>query len=163
MISMNTPSELQDALCEWLEDTLRNYRLPTRSGERRNLRIFKQDLPVPSGNDDDVDQDSLQAPYIIVRISNGNFESWTDLHHVSVILVMCIVDETTDRQGYRDLLSIIQKIYRRMAAWPHINNFTCEVPIEWALQDEIETYPYYYGAMQLTFGLPGVRQEDPLA
>ena len=158
-----TPEQLQDAIKDWLEELLRNYTLPTRSGERRPIRIFKQDLPIPSENDEDVDTDDVMAPYGIVRISTGTFGDWTDSLHVSVILILCVVDEAKERQGCRDLLSVITKIYRNIAANPHIGNFTCETPIEWALQDEVETYPYYYGAMQLTFSLPGVRLEDPLA
>ena len=57
---------------------------------------------------------------------------------------------------------MIERIYHRFARCPDLGNFRAEVPVSWALQDETDTYPQYFGAMDMVFSCPGVRIEDPL-
>lgn len=156
-----TPDFLQEAIIGELRDEFRDLTLPTRTGERSSLNFFRQDVPIPLGSDDEDDADPA-IPYIIVRISDGTFDDHKEAMHVGVALIICVYDEGQDKHGHRDVLSIITRIYRRLGAVPHIGPFMCELPIEWALQTELDTYPYYFGAVQLTFSIPGVRLEDPL-
>lgn len=159
-----TPAQLQDELVAALESVFGDDdHLKTSNGEFRAPRIYKQDLPTPESNDDeDTDGDEF-APYIIVRLGDGTFEDWGEALKVNVIFIICTYDPTPDRQGTRDVMSIISRIYRRFASHPHAGNFTCELPIEWALQNEVETHPYYFGGVEITFKCPGVLIEDPLA
>lgn len=160
---MMTPAFLQEAIMEELRKEFEHTELPTRNGERKPLNIYRQDVPIPSGSDDeDFDVEEQAIPYIIVRISDGTFDERGEAMHVGITLIVCTFDGEKDRQGFQDVLSIITRIYRRFGAKPHIGNFMCELPIEWALQTELDTYPFYFGAMQLTFSCPGIRIEDPL-
>lgn len=160
-----TPELFLDNMVEALREIFGNddYLL-TVNGTLKALAVFPNDLPIPQGNDmddEDVDTD-IYVPYIIARIQDGSFEDWGEAHKVRVTLIICTYDPDTNRQGWRDVMSIITRIFRRFAADPHVGNFTCELPIEWAKQDEVETYPYYFGGMQLSFSGPGVLIEDPL-
>lgn len=42
---------------------------------RKELKIFKQDLPVPEDYDADVDTDAAAAPYIVVRMTGGEIKN----------------------------------------------------------------------------------------
>ena len=34
---------------------------------------------------------------------------------------------------------------------PNIGNFRFKTPFEWALQDDNETFPFFFGAVKMTF------------
>lgn len=156
-----TPMDLQDQLVADLKELFENTDyLMTMSGERRAPIVYKQDLPVPQNNDEDTDDDV--APYIIVRIGDGTFDTWGEAVHVSVMIIVCTYDNSEDRQGVRDVMGMLARIYHKFAAWPHVGNFTCELPIEWAVQHEIDTHPYYFGGVSMTWSCPGTLIEDPL-
>lgn len=78
---------------------------------------------------------------------------------------------TQNRQGYRDVLHIIQEIYGRYAKNPMVRikpdsgnavggPWSIVYPIKWVTQQD-DTHPYYFGAMSLKFEAPAVRQEVP--
>lgn len=158
-----TPDFLQEAIIAALREEFKDLALPSRTGELKPLNFYRQDVPTPMGSDDEEEEVEDQAiPYIVVRITDGTFDDHKEAMHVSVALIISTYDEGQDKQGFRDVLSIITRIYRRLGANPHMGPFMCELPVEWALQTELETYPYHYGGMQLTFSIPGVRIEDPL-
>ena len=163
-----TPEALQDALVKALREEFgADDYLQTNTGAHRAPNIYKQDVPIPQCDDDededeDIDAEDVLVPYIIVRLSDGTFDDWGEALHVGVTIIVCTYDNSPDRQGSRDVLSILSRIFRKFAANPHVGNFTCALPIEWALQAEVETHPYYFGGMQLSFSCPGVLIEDPL-
>ena len=88
---------------------------------------------------------------------------------IDLILVVCTYDRNPNRQGYRDVLHIIQEIYGRYAKNPLVRikadsggarggPWSVKYPIKWVTQQE-DTHPYYFGAMSLKFEAPAVRQE----
>ena len=90
---------------------------------------------------------------------------------IDLILVVCTYDRNPNRQGYRDVLHIIQEIYGRYAKNPLVRikadsggarggPWSVKYPIKWVTQQE-DTHPYYFGAMSLKFEAPAVRQEVP--
>ena len=159
-----TPESLLDMLVSDLTVLLSDCLLPTKTGARRAPKVNKHDLPVPQLDDEDEDADTedVTAPFVIVRATGGTFDDWSDLHHVGIAIIICTYDDTPDRQGTSDVLGVIERIYHRFARCPDLGNFRAEVPISWALQDETDTYPQYFGAMDMVFSCPGVRIEDPL-
>mgnify|MGYP001530422173 FL=1 len=85
--------------------------------------------------------------------------------------MVCTYDRNPNRQGYRDVLHIIQEIYGRYAKNPLVRikadsggarggPWSVKYPIKWVTQQE-DTHPYYFGAMSLKFEAPAVRQEVP--
>jgi len=63
-------------------------------------------------------------------------------------------------QGHKDVLNIIARLYERFAKVPVLNGkYTIQYPVLWALQGE-ESYPFYFGGMNLTFEIAAVRRED---
>lgn len=67
------------------------------------------------------------------------------------------------RQGYRDALHIINKIYHHYSAYAVIGNrWEVLYPMEWTTQEE-DTHPYYFTAMSLRIQAPAVHKEVPEA
>lgn len=96
-------------------------------------------------------------PYVIVRIDSGGIDTQTDPHKVAVILVIGIYDDDPDNQGHKAVLEIIERIQEHYEGTPLLaGQFTFDDPFNWALQDE-QSWPYFYGACNLTFKLPPPR------
>lgn len=98
-------------------------------------------------------------PYIIVRIDSGGISSQTDPHKVAVILLVGAYDDSPENQGHRIVLEVLEKIQHHYEETPLLSGqFVFQDPFNWALQDE-ESYPYFFGAANLTFDLPATRRK----
>ena len=129
-------------------------------------------LPIIEGLDETEDRtEEIPEPYIIVRTNEGNIPDANSAQEIDLILVVCTYDRNPNRQGYRDVLHIIQEIYGRYAKNPLVRikadsggarggPWSVKYPIKWVTQQE-DTHPYYFGAMSLKFEAPAVRQEVP--
>ena len=106
------PTFLQDDLNEELKEILKNSTFKDTNGERKKINVFSQDLPVESNREDE-DEDPF--PYIINKLDSGDIQSEESAHEVKVLLLIGIYDEDRNRQGYKDVLHIINKIYERVA------------------------------------------------
>ena len=148
-----TARELQDAVASDLKKLFSGiyYKTPEESTSPPN--IYKQFLPkrtVEDGGKDD------PYPYIIVRLDSGGIETQRDPHKVAVLLLIGIYDDDLQNNGHLAVLEIIEKIQRHYEETPALKEFVCADPFNWALQDE-ESYPYYFGACNLTFHVPAPR------
>ena len=106
-----------DALADDLKDLLAGQLFRSSAGERRAIQVHLNDLPVPTGNDEDRSQDAPE-PYIIVQIGEGTIPEGDAAQEVQIVLVIALYDDRPDRQGYRDLLHIIQEITARYCKNP---------------------------------------------
>ena len=163
---------LQEDLVEELKKILQGFRLKNPYGESCEINIFSQNLPVPESLEQtDIPIEQLENglieditmkepyPYIIVRIEDGEIKDESSAQIVSVLLLIGIYDNAYEKQGYKDVLNIIQKIYERFAKMPVLNGkYTIQYPIVWTLQEE-ETYPFYFGGMNLDWEVAAVRRE----
>lgn len=155
-----TPLDLQDELCKEVAKILDGYLYKTTSGNRVPMHVYPQNVPV-SPNDEDDDQ---IIPYVIVRLNSGDDTGAKDSFNVvHVVFIVGVVDNGDDQQGYRDCMNVYQKIYQRFQQRPNLNGkavFNGE--FHWANQDD-GYYPYFFGACSLSFNIPAIRREDPLA
>ena len=156
---MRTPFDLQDALCAEMNKLFKGFPLKDSVGALTNLKVYAQDLP-ETETDDETDTDP--APYRIVKLVDGT--AGGNRNNVRVVLVFCVRDAARDRQGHRDILTLLFRVYERFAKNPYIGNFAFPVDeesaFEWAIQDE-DTYPYNIGACKLMFNGPSIQKEDP--
>lgn len=165
---------LQNELAEELKNILADFRFKNPQGERTSINVFEQLLPMPEPLDQGeiapellenglVDEQTAPDPYpyILVRIQDGEIEDENSAQKVNLALLIGIYEPDYDKQGHKDILNIIAKIYERFAKLPVLNGkYTIQYPIEWVLQDE-ESYPYYFGGVNLAFEIAAVRREDP--
>lgn len=158
-----TADILQKKLIKRVGKVLANLELPTVSGERRKIKIYSQDLNIPDDEDEDTDIETATAPYVIVRITGGFQESWDSALQVNVVFIICIYAKDTDKDGTKDVITIINKLYQSFAERPNIDEFEVEPPIEWTLQTDVDTYPYFFGAVSIGFNCPAARRIDEFA
>ncbi len=143
----NTPAFLQELLVNEIRHIFSESKYNSEDGTPKKINIFKQDLPIP---ENDTGDEYSPVPYIIVRISQGQTEVG-DKAKVDVQLVFCIFDESSERQGYTEILNMIDKTSFRFMTKPYIGNFRLNGTLEWALQDDVESYPYYFGGIEMSF------------
>ncbi len=169
-----TAAFLQSELADELKKILSDFRLKNPQGEPSGINIFEQLLPMsePLGQGEiasellenglvDVQTAPAPYPYIIVRLDEGEIEDADSAQKVNLSLLIGIYDPDYEKQGHKDILNIIAKIYERFAKCPVLNGkYTIQYPILWVLQEE-ESYPFYFGGMTLGFETAMIRREDP--
>ncbi|OUP26922.1 hypothetical protein [Faecalibacterium sp. An192] len=160
-----------DALAADLEELFAGQLFRSSAGGERAIRYFVNDLPVRTGNDEDRSQDAPE-PYIIVRIGEGTIPEGDAAQEVQIVLVVALYDDRPDRQGYRDLLHIIQEIAARYCKNPVIRirpgsagarggPYTVKKPIQWAIWNDSKAHPYYLGAVEFQLEIPTICPEVP--
>lgn len=156
-----TPQLCQDALIEELEKLFQGKRFNGQQG-LKSMTIYKQDLPIPEGNDSDVDTDAAAAPYVVVKMTGGQIEDENSPQKVEFSLVICAYDTGHAREGYQDVANIKEDIIQRFCTRPYFGGvFTVLRPITWAMQQD-DTHPYYFGACVLNCTAPAMQQDPEL-
>jgi hypothetical protein len=156
-----TPRLCHDALVELLNELFEGKKYAGQEG-RKALRVFRQDLPIPEDNDVDADSDQACAPYIVVRMSNGQIKDDDAPQAVEFSLIICAYDTGRLREGFEDVENIIEDIVQRFCSRPYFGGgFTVIKPMAWALQQD-DTHPYYFGAVSLTCTVPTMSQDTAL-
>jgi len=159
-----TAYELQNDLIEELKVMFTGFKLksPTidTSGNTTftEPNIFGQSLPIRE-NDEAEDP----YPYIIVRLDSGDMKEGS-AHLVKTRLMIGTFDDNADTNGHKDILNVIQKIYERFAKNPvlmskYVMRDDEETPFTWVLQDD-DTYPYYFGAIEMVWKTRAIRRES---
>nr|DAH03554.1 MAG TPA: tail completion protein [Caudoviricetes sp.] len=149
-----TAFELQEDLITEIEDVLRNVKLRNTSGKFTQIKGYEQSLPIQREDEPEL------FPYFIVRIDSGSIDSDISWQDVKIILLFGIYDEAEDTNGHKDILNLIEKVQQRFQKIPHLNKkFKVDAKMEWTLQDE-DTFPYYFGGMELVFNTAVVGKED---
>lgn len=164
---------LQDDLAAEFEKVLKDFRLKDPQGNSSKINIFLQNLPMPEPlMQGDIPVEALENgladqltapdpyPYIIVRIEDGEIKDEDSAQTVNIYLIIGIYEPDYDKQGHKDVLNIIAKLYERFGKNPVLNGkYTIQYPVSWAIQDE-ESYPFYFGGMNLAFEMAAMRRED---
>lgn len=156
-----TPRLCQDALAEMLADLFKG-KLFTGQDGKKELRIFKQDLPITEDSDDDADTEKAVAPYIVVEMTGGKVRSPIETQIIEFSLVICCYDASVERVGYQDVANIKEDIVQQICAAPYFGGcFTILNPIAWAMQKD-DTMPYYYAAVSFDCTAPVMTQETEM-
>ena len=128
-------------------------------GKYVSLNIYAQNLPIRE------DEDAPDpVPYIVVRVLDGKVKGWVEAQEVQVMLILGCLDENINNDGHETLLELIQKIEERFLKNPILSKQFMflndeQHPFEWALQEE-ESFPYFFGAISMSFRTPTIRKED---
>lgn len=153
-----TATLLQEALVKEIGAIFSGELFKDSAGEYGKMKIFEQNLPI---REDEDAPDPI--PYIIVRLETGTTKSGVDPQEVLVTLLIGYFDDSTENRGHKGVLGIIQKIHERFEKEPMLaHQFMFQDPLDWALQDE-ESFPYYFGAISMTFQTAAIRKEDKYA
>lgn len=139
-----TPLNLQDSLKLEIGDALSKMLL--KSGD--TFHIYTQNLPPKKDA-----KDYSMFPYGLIKLGDGE----DDQESATQDIVMVFATRDTDKsyQGYRDVMNAIQKVREYLKEQPEIGRkYTIKYPIRWASPDDSATYPFYFGAILVTFNLP---------
>ena len=156
-------SDLQSELVEEITEILKDVSSVNDSGEPvEGFTGYEQFLPVLKNDDDDPDQ---FFPYFIVRLDSAKTEDDGDLWTATVDILLGVHDEDTENNGHKVILNAITRITTRFsqdAVLARNRNiaFRCLPEMEWGLQDE-DTYPYFFGGIQLKFWMPKPERKEP--
>jgi hypothetical protein len=153
-----TPVYLQEALVSEIKEIFKDDLFKDTTGAHSELNVYEQQLPVVES-----DEEPEQFPYVIVRIDTGKRPTDEDPNDISILVLIGMFNDSLENNGHKDVLNIIDKIKERFEKNPLLDHrYTFHQPSDWALQDE-ESFPYFFGAMNLNFYTPAVQKEDRYA
>lgn len=151
-----TKKEFLDDFAEELQKILRDVYTKNTKGEDVGVSVYKNRLPVITEDEDD---ESKYFPYAIARISDADTDEeqpWKQ----RVYVLLGVYDEDLMGEGYLHLLTMMERITDRYLTEPLLNHkYRAEPKMSTDIQDE-DTYPYYFGAVEMTFNIPKVERRD---
>lgn len=154
---------MQDALCEELHKLFDGRTFNGQEG-LKPLKIFKQNLPLDRGTDDDTDTQAAAAPYIVVLLDGGKIYNPNSTKAVTAVLTVCCYDEDDERYGFQEVQNILESIEQWACKCPHFGGaFTVLLGHEHYIEDAIQmddTWPYYYGAVSFDVSVPVAVPEE---
>ena len=154
-----TSEMCQQAMIEELEELFRDMKFNGQEGEKP-LQIFKQFIPTPTDDDDDVDTNASRFPCIIVLKTSGEVANERDPLLVLLQLIICCYDRGTDRQGYEETVNIIEAIMQHFKRKPVFGEaFKVGYPRKWELSDDDMDY-YYWGIVNLICETPNTLKNE---
>lgn len=144
------PEELQDELAEltkWLVD---GERMQDTAGNEAPVNVYKQNIPWRTGTDTGAGADRPE-PYVLIALAGGQRKTGADLYETVNVVVTALVGNTErDRQGHRDALHLLRKLYLSLTEHPVVaGKWRYQGDIQWALDDSDNTAAA--AAMLLTF------------
>lgn len=169
-----TAYELQIELAKEIEEIEKNVLLKDVRGNPVHIKAFIQSLPkrIQKVSDEDEEQEGIVMldndpendpyPYCIVQINSGRLETSQSPHEITLSLVFGIFDDDIECQGHLVIMNMIHNIAERFTKNPVLNNryrINNENGIIWVINDD-DRYPYYFGAMEMTWDAFFVGRED---
>lgn len=145
--------DLQDDLIAEIEEVLKDIVTTNANDEQvSGLKGFAHALPIIQSDDEDPEQ---YFPYFIVRFDNGKTADDDDCWHIATDIVIGIHDMAL-HGGHENVLTCIQRIVDRFAWDPQLDKkYRADQDIQWAVGED-DTYPYYFGAVAITFSTPKI-------
>jgi len=121
------------------------------TGGKSGMHVIKQDFPIRKFRADEEETDLF--PYCIIRVEDGTAAS---LQTVDIALTFGIYEKGEENNGELRILNLIERLCQHF-----LNNrviggkfrLSYDTPIRWGLpkEDEEDTYPYFYGLVEMTW------------
>ncbi len=154
------PEELQDALAALTKRLVEGERMQDTLGNEVPVNVFRQNVPWRTGTDTGADTDRPE-PYVLIALAGGQRKTGKELYETINVLVTALVGDTeNDRQGHRDVLHLLHKLYLELTERPVVDGkWRYQGDVQWALNDDTGTAAA--GAMLLTFDVLALEIEIP--
>lgn len=148
------PIELQDRLVERFESEFENLRLKDLKDDLVKVNIFPQHLPTKSKNG------TSHYPCIIIRLANGDKAEATDPFITRIQFIVGVIDRESVNQGYRDALSVVNRIIESIQRNPsELDTYEATPNVSWSYYDE-DTEPYFFAGLETSWRTPSYIRED---
>lgn len=152
-----TPLSLQKAVRDDMEKLFTGFVDLNQSNENRKIKFYENSVPIALDNQNESDI----YPYGIVRVVSGNVPEETDSSSTAkVIILLAYFDEDLSNDGNKYIMTAIQKIIERFQKNSLLDKYYNKTgDIEWTMSDE-DTYPYFFGGLEINFTLPSIQRES---
>lgn len=148
---------LQECLVKECKTLFQDFYLKNPAGQLIPLQIYSQFLPSQSGT---AAQEPF--PYLRVIVMDGKDAAELEANQCRIYFMAGVWNDSSDHQGYRDVLNILQKIYEHlMRDRVYQNRFQVEYPVKWRLEKE-DLWPKFYGKLKTVWTLGKVTKFDQL-
>ncbi len=147
-----------------LSHEFEGYRLLNKSGNLQEVQVYRQYLPQPQGitfadkanhglkSYSESDYDS-NFPCIIIKLEDMTDREENNITQsvINVKILTGIYDDSTDSQGYQDILNIQDKLRQYLQEHRLIcRKYLLTMPMTSRLL-EVETWPVWFGEMELVY------------
>ena len=149
---------LQRDLVSEIQNLLSNIEFEKADGTKvLGASGYIQQLPKLESDDDDPDQ---FFPYFIVRHVQSRTESDMAPWVATIDILLGVYDDSFENDGHFQLENACQRITDRFTFDPLLNHaWRAEQDIEISMQED-DTYPYFFGGVELKFQVPKIRRND---
>lgn len=133
------------------------------SGGKSGMHIFKQDFPIRKFRADEENEmrSDDPYPYCLIRVENGTSGN---LQTVDIALTFGIYENGEENNGELRVLNLIERVGQHFLDKRVIGEkFQLDygIPIRWGLPTaEENTYPYFYGLIEMTWNSFYEAKED---
>lgn len=123
------------------------------TGKTSGMHVFKQDFPIRRFHADiEEETEDDFFPYCVIRAENGTAGM---SQNVDITLTFGICERGEDNNGELRILNLIERVSQHFLNDRVIGEkfrLNYDAPIRWGLPTEKEdTYPYFYGLMEMTW------------
>lgn len=148
---------LQDAVADEVKKALKGYMLENAKDTLSNINVYTQNLPAKREKDD-----TSHFNYVLVCFDEAEIKDEDSNCEVSLYFLIGVKDDNPNKQGYRDVLGISNRIYQHFFRNRTIKSkYRIQLPFKVKLQDE-DTHPFYIGGIETKWELPTMKEEDDL-
>lgn len=153
------PVLLQEKLKERVEHAIKDLLLKGFDGAQKAVQVFEQHLP-NKGKSVSRTPESTFYPCVVIHLQKGEISSSVDPQLVRVLFVVGVYDDEDSNQGYRDAMTIINRISENFLRHQYVDNkYMLQFPFEWEYSDE-ENQPYFFAWLDTYWEVPVAIQED---
>ncbi len=148
-------------MCEEITLLFSEWKFKNENGDYANISVFEQALPIPSG-----ESEPEPFPYIVVRAEDGGTTTPNSPETVRVRFTIGIYDDEPNNRGHIDVFNVIDRIRQRfernqLLRKQYMRLQSDQYPMRWAVPDD-DTFPYFFGALEMFFAIPKIETEDKL-
>lgn len=161
-----TNNWLEQCLITEVESLAEGIHLEGMRGEMRRLKGYPEAIPqIPlsqNWNEEisdclgEVDPDDSLIPYFIVKTTEISFED--EEARARLYLIFCICDRSEAMKGYETLWNLLNRVVGRFRTNVVLDAFYCDKAMKAVVQEE-DTYPYFFGGIEMTWNLPEMEEE----
>lgn len=162
-----TNNWLTQCLIRKVEELSEHIGLTGINGEKRSLKGYPEAIPqmtlapgwgeTESGSLGDADPEDALMPYFIVKTTEISYQE--EGAEAKLYLLFCICDQSERMEGYQTLWNLLNRITGHFRANAVLDAFYCEKAMKAVVQEE-DTYPYFFGGIEMTWNLPDLEEEE---
>lgn len=163
-----TINELQRMLIEEIETLTKDMQLVNKKGAAR-LKGYPQAIPIAPAFEEELSEDGglvmdddMLFPYFIVRAETIEYcresKDMGEANQADLFIAFAVYDDDPGLKGYFTLTAVMERVVKRFQTNTVLGPFFCDRKMDAAFQED-NTYPYFYGALEMQWYLPEISMD----